>query len=185
MANEKTGTLQFQMSDGTYVAGYPKTTLAQVIGGQEAIDAAKEEAIAKSGVKTYAEGTAYNANAIVVSDNKLYIVTQDFTSTTLDEDIAAGNLVAASSSSSSSSSTASAGVQTYKAGKSYKKNDLVANNSDLYLVLKDFKATAIADDTTAANVALINSSSVSTTSSDAFMTTAEVDALFDTSTTTA
>ena len=40
MANEKTGTLQFRTSDGSYVAGYPKTTLAQVIGGQGAIDAA-------------------------------------------------------------------------------------------------------------------------------------------------
>ncbi len=40
MANEKTGTLQFRASDGSYVAGYPKTTLAQVIGGQNAIDAA-------------------------------------------------------------------------------------------------------------------------------------------------
>lgn len=55
MANEKTGTLQFQMSDGSYVAGYPKTTLAQVIGGQDAIATAKSAAISTAGTNADAK----------------------------------------------------------------------------------------------------------------------------------
>ena len=83
MANEKTGVLQFQLSDGTYVAGYPKTILSQVIGGQDAIDQAKSdavtEALEKAGVKTYAAGTAYHANALVADGSNLYLVLKDFT----------------------------------------------------------------------------------------------------------
>lgn len=125
MANEKTGVLQFQLSDGTYVAGYPKTILSQVIGGQDAIDQAKSdavtEALEKAGVKTYAAGTAYHANA------------------------------------------------------------LVADGSNLYLVLKDFTASTVDADTTSANMSLVNAAgSISTSDADAFMTVAEVDALFDT-----
>ena len=48
MANEKTGVLQFQLADGTYVAGYPKTTLSQVIGGQDAIDKARTDAVTEA-----------------------------------------------------------------------------------------------------------------------------------------
>ncbi len=122
MANEKTGVLQFQLADGTYVAGYPKTTLSQVIGGQDAIDKAKDdavkEALEKAGVKTYTAGETYHANA------------------------------------------------------------LVADGSNLYLVMKDFTATKADDDAAAGDMVLINSSSITTSSSDAFMTTAEVDALF-------
>lgn len=55
MANEKTGTLQFQQSDGSYVAGYPKTLLSQVIGGQDAIDTAKVEAIETAGTNADAK----------------------------------------------------------------------------------------------------------------------------------
>ena len=125
MANEKTGVLQFQLSDGTYVAGYPKTILSQVIGGQDAIDQAKSdavtEALEKAGVKTYAADTAYHANA------------------------------------------------------------LVADGSNLYLVLKDFTASTVDADTTSANMSLVNAAgSISTSDADAFMTVAEVDALFDT-----
>ena len=123
MANEKTGVLQFQLADGTYVAGYPKTTLSQVIGGQDAIDKARTdavtEALEKAGVKTYTVGTDYHANALVADGSKLYLVMKDFTATAADADVSAGDMV------------------------------------------------------------LINSSSVTTSSSDAFMTTAEVDALFD------
>lgn len=122
-----------------------------------------------SSVKTYASGTAYTKNDLVAYGSKLYLVVKDYTSDTIETDTKAGNIVQVN---------AGGGVQTYTAGTAYKANDLVSNGGDLYLVMKDYTAAAVADDVTAGNLTLINSSSVTTTSSDAFMTTDEVDALF-------
>lgn len=72
----------------------------------------------------------------------------------------------------------SASITAYTSGKEYKANNLISNNTDLYLVLKDFTASSIESDVSSGNMSLVNGSSVSTSASDAFMTTAEVDALF-------
>lgn len=122
-----------------------------------------------SSVQSYASKTAYKANDLLTYGTNLYLVVKDYTSDTIETDVKAGSIVQVN---------AGGGVQTYTAGTSYKANDLVSNGGELYLVMKDYTAAVVADDVTAGNLNLINSSSVKTTDTDAFMTTAEVDALF-------
>lgn len=145
------------------------------VGGSGGGGGGSSSSTAVAAIQKYAKGKGYKADTLVVDDGKLYLVLKAFTATAIADDVSAGNIVAVSGGGS--------GVQDYAKDATYAANDLVANGSDLYLVLKAFNATEIEDDVKAGNISLVNSSSVSTSDSSAFMTVAEVDALFDDSAT--
>lgn len=128
---------------------------------------------ASGGAKTYATGTAYSANDLIVDGSTLYIAAKAFTASSTSVDTTNGNMTAVTS-----TSTSASGAKTYTAGDAYAVNDLVVNGTDLYIVQKAFTATTVSADETAGNISLVNGTTVNTTSSTAFMTTAEVDALF-------
>jgi hypothetical protein len=114
----------------------------------------------------YAQATEYSQNALLVYDESLYLVLQDFTSsanvvlaTALQEDLLAGNIVAFSA-----ESTAGATKQ-YIQGTQLKKNELVVYDGKLYLVLQDFTSDSTGStiaESILVDIAAGNLSSVST-----------------------
>ena len=125
----------------------------------------------KTCVQDYVKGTAYTANTLIEKDGSLYLALANYTADTIDNDISAGNLKAVGSDGGS--------ISAWETGKAYKKDNLVCYGMDVYLVVNDYTSGATPTaDVTAGNLSLVNSSSVQTQSTDAFMTSAEVDALF-------